>query len=81
MKQIIQLDLNFDTRLYGMLESLPKVDLHRHLTGSIRPSTVFDIAKHYKIPLSRRREDYNEPFSIYSDGYLSVLELRLEYIP
>ena len=35
----------------SVLKSLPKVELHRHLVGSIRLQTILDLAQEYKFPL------------------------------
>lgn len=40
-----------DPRLHSMLQVLPKVDLHRHLEGSIRLETLLEIAGKYGISL------------------------------
>ena len=40
-----------DPSLRARVEALPKVDLHRHLEGSIRLSTLTEIARQYHIPL------------------------------
>jgi len=39
------------SRLSKLVHELPKVDLHRHLEGSIRPKTLLEIAKQNKIAL------------------------------
>jgi len=39
------------SRLSKLVHDLPKVDLHRHLEGSIRPKTLLEIAKQNKIAL------------------------------
>lgn len=36
---------------YSLLESLPKIDLHRHLEGSLRLETLLEIAQTYDIEL------------------------------
>lgn len=38
-------------RLLEFLRLLPKIELHRHLVGSVRIETLFDIASKYDIPL------------------------------
>src|SRR5690348_2667527 len=35
----------------GFLHALPKADLHCHLDGSVRPSTVLDLARRQKVKL------------------------------
>ncbi len=36
---------------YKIVQAMPKVDLHRHLIGSVRPKTLLDIAHEYNISL------------------------------
>ena len=38
-------------KLWNFLREVPKVDLHRHLVGSIRLDTLIDIAIENGIPL------------------------------
>jgi adenosine deaminase len=40
------------------LQELPKVDLHRHLTGSIRLTTVAEIAQEYAIVFPRQKSPW-----------------------
>ncbi|NDJ54564.1 MAG: adenosine deaminase [Chloroflexi bacterium] len=44
---------NANTELYRLIESLPKIELHRHLEGSLRLSTLAAIAQEFKIELPR----------------------------
>lgn len=37
--------------LYSQLKALPKIDLHRHLTGSMRTETIIELARRNKIQL------------------------------
>ena len=39
------------------IEKLPKTDLHVHLDGSIRISTIFDLAKKQKVKLPADTEE------------------------
>lgn len=40
-----------DKALYQFLKNLPKIDLHRHLTGAIRTKTIVELATAYNIIL------------------------------
>ena len=45
------MSINQQTRSREFYKSLPKVELHRHLEGSLRLSTMLDIARKYKLDL------------------------------
>ena len=40
------MNMNRD-KLYAQIKQFPKVDLHRHLEGSILPETFVEIARNY----------------------------------
>lgn len=42
---------------YALLESLPKTDLHCHLDGSLRLSTILELAEQFGVTLPARNED------------------------
>jgi adenosine deaminase len=42
---------NANTELYESLKALPKIELHRHLEGSLRLGTLAEIAREYKLDL------------------------------
>lgn len=44
-------DLPDNSKLKELIRLMPKVDLHRHLEGAIRPETIINIAKKYNISL------------------------------
>lgn len=48
--------------LWQMLKSLPKIELHRHLEGSIRLETLVDVAMRHDIPLPSYEPGFLRPF-------------------
>ncbi|PJF44192.1 MAG: adenosine deaminase [Phototrophicales bacterium] len=48
--------------LWQMLKDLPKIELHRHLEGSIRLTTLVDIATRYNIPLPSYETEFLRPY-------------------
>ena len=40
-----------DERLAQFIRQMPKVELHLHLEGSIRPATLLDLARQHGIDL------------------------------
>ncbi len=42
---------NIKTELYKKIEALPKIELHRHLEGSLRLGTMSEIAREYRLDL------------------------------
>jgi adenosine deaminase len=62
------------TSLIQALDSLPKVELHCHLEGAMRPSTVVELARANRIPLPTE-----DPTALYHydslDGFLNVFWL------
>ena len=44
------------------LKTLPKIDLHRHLEGSLRLETLLEIARNYKLEVPKTNLDALRPF-------------------
>ena len=55
-------------RLTKFFKMLPKVELHAHLNGCIRESTLFELAAERNITLSSLLHDFTEPASTTRDG-------------
>jgi adenosine deaminase len=51
-----------DASLRTALAGLPKIDLHRHLEGSLRLSSLYDIARAYDLDLPARSLDELRPY-------------------
>lgn len=43
--------INRDAEIWHILKALPKIELHRHLEGTIRLSTLLDVGRKYVLPL------------------------------
>jgi len=69
-------DLSKD-EIYAYLKSLPKTDLHCHLDGSLRVSTIIDLAKKQNIDLPTTNEDDLRKI-LTSDGQLRDLNAYLD---
>ena len=55
--------MNQDQRITPTaLKEMPKIDLHRHLEGSLRLETLFSIADEYKLALPRGTLEELRPF-------------------
>lgn len=57
----------------AIIEKLPKTDLHVHLDGSLRISTLIDLAKEYKVPLPSYTEEGLKE-KVFKDKYNSLAE-------
>ena len=55
------------------LTRLPKVDLHCHLVGTLRPATLGDLARKYGIALPRSEEQLYDFEDFYS--FIEILRL------
>ncbi len=51
-----------ERNLRRQIAAMPKVDLHRHLEGSIRLQTLVEIAREYRIPLPSYEVDGLRPY-------------------
>ncbi|MDT5061039.1 MAG: adenosine deaminase [Acidobacteriota bacterium] len=43
--------------LLAQIQDLPKIDLHRHLLGSARPETLWELSRRYKLDVGRKPFD------------------------
>ena len=50
-------------QLVADLKSLPKIDLHRHLEGSLRLETLLEIARKYRLDVPATDLEALRPFS------------------
>jgi adenosine deaminase len=63
----------FQTRERGFYQSLPKVELHRHLEGSLRLNTMIDCIKTYDLDLPQKAEKIKPLVHVLEeDPYTSV---------
>jgi adenosine deaminase len=73
-------------RRRSILEALPKTDLHVHLDGSIRPRTLFDLAKSQGVKLEVRNEAELKKFlerltaGVSLPTYLKAFDLTLSIL-
>jgi adenosine deaminase len=51
-----------DSDLWNMLWTWPKIELHRHLEGSIRLTTLIEVAREFDIPLPAYSVDQLRPY-------------------
>ena len=65
--QWFRVDLEEAAKLRAQLHALPKVDLHRHLEGSLRLQTLAEIAKEHGIDLPSYDIEYLRPFVTVTD--------------
>jgi adenosine deaminase len=57
----------------AIIEKLPKTDLHVHLDGSIRLSTLIELAKEYRVELPSYTEDGLRE-TVFKDKYRNLVE-------
>ncbi len=60
------LGLRSPSNIGEALDSVPKVDLHRHLTGSIRLSTLEEIVGGYGVPVPQRVKEHLSSYIVHS---------------
>jgi adenosine deaminase len=67
--------------IYMINPSLPLVDLHRHLDGNIRPSTIWQLAQQHNITLPGHSESEFTELAIINDKAKDLLEFlqKLDY--
>jgi len=53
--------------MHDFIDGLPKVELHRHLEGSIRPSTVFALAQEHRIDIGAASAEELEESYVFGD--------------
>jgi len=51
-----------NSTLRATLASLPKIELHRHLEGSLRLKTLYEIAQQYPLDLPTRNIEELRPY-------------------
>lgn len=51
-----------DSEIWRRLKAMPKVELHRHLEGSIRLNTLVEVAEQHNIPLPTYEVDVLRPY-------------------
>lgn len=61
-------------RQHEWIQKTPKVELHRHLQGSIRTSTMLDIGRRYNIPLPANGESDLDRFIKFEKPAKNLLE-------
>jgi adenosine deaminase len=65
--QVFRIDPEKAAELRAQLRALPKVDLHRHLEGSLRLQTLAEIAQEHGIDLPSYDIEYLRPFVTITD--------------
>ena len=69
-----------------LIQKLPKAELHCHLDGSLRVSTIIDLAAHQKVELpAKNKEDLNNILAIKEkmknlEEYLEIFDITLSVL-
>lgn len=75
-----------DAGTRAAIRAMPKIELHRHLEGSVRLSTLVDIARQYRLPFGPASEENLRPLVQMTDkdprsaaGFLSKFRALREF--
>lgn len=63
-----------ETVVRQVIETLPKLDLHRHLEGSISPESLIDLAREHQIPLPASTVEGLRPYVQVTNRDASLLD-------
>lgn len=66
-----------DSPIWRTLAAWPKIELHRHLEGAIRLTTLIDVAREYDIPLPAAHADALRPYVQITDSDEASAEVFL----
>ena len=69
VKTGILLEMTMDDATRNYLEAVPKVELHVHLEGAIRPETILEIAKRNRVDLPVKTVEEARDWFVFRDFY------------